>query len=151
MSGQTRQFFHPNGRLQSEIPLVNGRPHGITMDYHPNGQLAAEIPVENGLQHGTARLWATDGRLLGEYEMKHGTGVAKIWYDNGVVQSEVPMVKGLVTGRQRSWDEKAEPGATLYWIRNKKVSRKKYLEAAAADPTLPQYPDEKPPVSRQKV
>ena len=144
MDPQIRQFFYPNGRLQSEMTVVNGKAHGLTRDYHPNGQLSAEMPVENGLQHGTIRHWATDGRFLGEYQMEHGTGVAKLWYDNGALHAEVPMSNRLLTGRQKSWDEKGEAAITFYWIRGKKVSRKRYLEACANDRELPQYPDEKP-------
>lgn len=74
--------------------------------------------------------------------MEHGTGVAKAWHDNGMLHTEVAMAKGLLNGRQKSWDEEGEPAGTLYWIRGKKVSRKKYFEATVADPALPQYPDE---------
>lgn len=130
---------------------MNGRTHGLKRDYHPNGQLAAEISYKNGLQHGTAKIWAADGRFLGEYALEHGTGLGKVWYDNGDLHSEVFLLKGLPTGRQKAWYEDGVSVPDTYWIRGKKVSRKKYFEACKIDSELPRYPETKSPVSRKKV
>jgi len=72
--------------------------------------------------------------------MVQGTGVVKLWYDNGVVSSEISMVRGLPTGRQRAWDETGAKVAEVYWIKGKRVSRKKYSEARKTDAGLPEYP-----------
>ena len=133
-----KRDYYPSGILRSETPMAFGRVHGLTKGWHSNGVLASEVPFENGMQHGVAKFWAADGRFLGDYLMDHGTGVVKLWYDNGVLRSEVPFLSGLLTGCQKSWDELGEPGATVYWIRGKKVSRKKYIQASTADTALPQ-------------
>jgi antitoxin component YwqK of YwqJK toxin-antitoxin module len=130
MNSKVTRLFHPNGALRAEIPLQNGRPHGLRKDWHLNGTLAAEIPFENGLQHGVTKAWATDGRLLGEYVMEHGVGTFKSWYDNGVLSQEIEMRAGEPNGRQRSWDENGEFVGEAYWIKGKKLSRKKYIEAS---------------------
>ena len=65
----------------------------------------------------------------------------KQWYDNGCLSSEVSVVKGLITGRQKTWYEDGEPVPDAYWIRGKRVSRKKYFEACKTDSELPQYPE----------
>lgn len=139
---QLEQSFHPNGQLRCETCRMNGRLHGITRRYHPNGQLEAELPYDDGLPHGVAKFWAIDGRYLGDYKMEHGTGIVKMWHQDGSPRGEVPFFSGLITGRQRSWDEVGEPCATSFWIRGKKVTRKKYLEACKADPDLPRYSEE---------
>jgi len=151
MSSQVQRVLYPNGQLKAEAPMVNGRIHGLKRDYHPNGQVALEIPFYHGLPNGMAKVCAADGRLLGEYTMEHGTGVMKLWHGNGVLASEVSMVEGFITGRQRTWYEDGLPVPDMYWIRGKKVSRKKYLEACKTDPELPQYPETKSPVSRKKA
>jgi antitoxin component YwqK of YwqJK toxin-antitoxin module len=98
---------------------------------------------EDGVVHGVAKAWATDGRFLGEYTLDHGTGLAKKWHDNGIPWLEVPFVNGLPTGRQHTWYEDGEPAPDIYWIKGKKVSRKKYHEACKMDSELPYYPESK--------
>lgn len=131
--------------------MQNGRAHGMSRSWHPNDVLASEVPFEIGLQHGIARFWGADGRLFGEYSMDRGTGVFKRWYDNGVLAHETTTLKGLPTGLQKCWDENADFIVEAFWIRGKKVSHKKYLEACKTDPELPQYPETKSQVSRKKV
>ena len=140
---EIRRVTYPDGTLLSEMPMVNGRAHGIFKKYHANGQIETEMPVENGLQHGVTKRWAPDGRFLGEYSMEYGTGVVKDWDNNGHIISEISFVRGILSGRQRSWDETGEPGATLYWIRGKRVSSKKYFEECKSDAELPKYHHEK--------
>lgn len=131
--------------------MQNGRVHGINCSWHPNGVLASEVPFDSGIQHGTAKFWDQEGHFLGEYSMDHGTGVFKRWYPNGVLAHETTTVKGLPTGLQKCWDESGDFVVEAYWIRGKKVSRKKYFEASKTDPELPQYPEGKPASSRKKA
>ena len=136
MSVEIIRAYHGNGQLRCEIPTVNGRNHGLKRDWHPNGVLASEIPFVDGLEHGTAKVWASDGQLLGEYQMEHGTGMVTIWRADGTISSEGTMLKGEPTGRMRCW-ENGELIVEGYWLNGRKVSRKKYLEACKADPSLP--------------
>jgi antitoxin component YwqK of YwqJK toxin-antitoxin module len=57
----------------------------------------------------------------------------------------------LPTGRQKCWDENGDFVVEAYWIKGKKVSRKRYLEACKTDSELPQYPEPKSPISRKKA
>ncbi|MEI7729242.1 MAG: hypothetical protein WCO56_06705 [Verrucomicrobiota bacterium] len=142
MNSEVLRLFHSNGSLRIEIQRRNGRAHGMNREYYPNGQLASEIPYEDGFQNGTAKFWAMDGRFLGEYTLNCGSGLAKKWYDNGVLCAEVTLAKGLPHGRQKTWYEDGKPAPDSYWIKAKKVSRKKYLKACEIDPALPLYPEE---------
>ena len=82
--------------------------------------------------------------------MDHGSGIAKMWYANGVQSGELPVSKGLLNGCQKTWYEDGKSVPDNYFIRGKKVSRKKYFEVCMTDPELPRYPEPKWPVSRKK-
>ena len=150
MSSEIEQRFHPNGQLESETPTVNGRIHGLQRIWHPNGQLECEATYENGIKNGVVKKWAPDGRFLGEYVMDHGSGIVKMWHANGVQTGEIPLLKGLPNGCQKTWYEDGKAVPDNYFIRGKKVSRKKYFEVCKTDLELPRYPEPKWPVSRKK-
>jgi hypothetical protein len=91
----TRKTFHPNGTLRSEQLMVNGRSHGLGRSWHPNGQLQSETPFCDGIMHGVCKFWAADGQPLGSFEMVHGTGTFRTWYEDGRLRTEVSSVRGL--------------------------------------------------------
>jgi hypothetical protein len=122
----------------------------------------------HGLLHGTCYQWDEDGRLLGKYVLRRGTGL-DVWRDrrrDGRVYvseirtlrrglrhgfewwlfgrrlfSEAHYVEGKRHGIERSWSAAGtlERGYPRYWIRDVRVSRRRYLAARAADPNLPPY------------
>ncbi len=63
-----RRFFHENGALKCEVPVVGGETHGVARDWHDNGQLASETNYSHGKIQGVIRDWDTDGSLLHERE-----------------------------------------------------------------------------------
>ena len=138
--------FHGTGQLRFQAAYVNGVHHGPCRTWHQNGVLATETHYTNGVMDGVVRHWNEQGELLGSYEMKNGTGLTKQWYPNGQLRAEISLVKGSFTGRQRVWFEDGEFVASVFYIRNRKVSKKKYLEACKSDSTLPHY-DEKEPAA----
>jgi len=134
--------YYANGKIESEITFVDGVPNGINRRWYPNGVLADETPIQNGRCEGVAKHWGENGDLIGTYEMRDGTGLMRTWYNNGVLSGEISFVKGQFTGRQRVWFEDGELVTQLFWIRGRKVSKKKYLEASKEDPSLPRYENE---------
>lgn len=74
--------------------------------------------------------------------MRNGTGVFQRWYENGVLSGEISFVNGEMTGRQRCWFEDGELVTSVFWIRGRRVSKKKYKEACAEDSSLPRYDNE---------
>ena len=69
-----RRVYDKDGRLQYEVPLKEGKTHGIIYTFHDESVDSRE-PFRNGLAHGTAKQWAVDGELIGTYTMKNGTGL----------------------------------------------------------------------------
>jgi hypothetical protein len=49
---------------------------------------------------------------------------------------------GNCTGRQIVYFEDGELAGTTYWLENKRVSKKRYIEACEEDPRLPRYDDD---------
>lgn len=141
---KTERSYYPNGQLCGEISLDNGKLVGTNRHWHENGVLSSECSYEDGLQHGVAKQWNKEGKLLGEYKMDHGTGVSKKWYENGQLANEATFVKGQFCGRFRVWFEDGDFVASEFYIRNRKVSKKKYGEACKNDSTLPCYEDKDP-------
>jgi hypothetical protein len=139
---RVQQSFYPSGQIESEVTLVGGLPNGFTRFWHPNGVLAQELAVKDGRPEGISRHWNEKGEEVGSFEIRNGTGVMKTWHPNGTLQGELTYVDGEWTGRQRVWFEDGEFAAQVFWLRGRKVSRKKYLEACKADPTLPNYENE---------
>ena len=139
---KVERTFYADGQLQSEVTLVNGLPNGFTRRWYPNGFLAEEVSVKDGTWDGISKRWNDKGELIGTFVVRNGTGIVKLWYDNGVLQGEISCVDGKFTGRQRAWFEDGELVTDLFWIRGRKVSRKKYLEACKTDPSLPRYDNE---------
>ncbi|MEW6160053.1 MAG: toxin-antitoxin system YwqK family antitoxin [Verrucomicrobiota bacterium] len=139
MKNGIERTFHPNGQVRSEIPYINGVVHGLSQSWHANGLLAHEIPMVHGQVEGVARFWNEKGTFLGSYEIRNGTGIQKIWFPNGKLMGEVPLIDGMMTGRQIAFFEDGTIAAETYYIRNQRVSKKKYLEMCTTDPTLPRY------------
>jgi hypothetical protein len=141
---KVEKYFYPNGQLRWEGSFEGERPEGPNRQWHDNGVLKEEHFFEAGLEHGIARKWNNEGKMLGEYHMNHGTGISKNWYENGQLWVEISYIDGQFCGRFRCWFEDGDLVATEYYIRNKKVSKKKYLEACKSDPVLPRYQDAEP-------
>jgi hypothetical protein len=139
--GDLQKSYYPDGSIRSEVTLVNGLPHGMTRHWHPNGVLAKEIPVDNGIIDGIVRQWNDKGELLGSSDIRKGTGVHYMWYPSGKVMGETSMICGEQTGRMRTLTEEGDVISDTYWLKNEKVSRRRYIEACREDPSLPTYED----------
>ena len=135
--------FYPNGQLQWQATIRDGKPVGLVKHWYENGVLKRECPCDDqGLEHGIVRDWNRDGKLLGECQMDHGTGIRKSWFENGQLESEIYHVLGKRCGRSRMWWEDGKLMSVEYFLGGKKVAEKKYIEACKKDPTLPRYEDD---------
>jgi len=139
VSTTIQKTFYRNGQLYEQVPVRNGRRHGIVRVWHKNGIRASEEPFQNGLLHGVCRHWNEAGRLVGEYRMIHGTGLQRDWHDNGKLQIEVSTIHGEFCGRNRIW----LPDGTLlteqFYLHGLAVSAEAYYAAATKDKTLPRF------------
>src|SRR5690349_18987332 len=119
---KVERTFFPNGQLEWEATIKDGKPAGMVRHWYENGNLKRECPCdEHGLEHGIVRDWDKDGKLLNESEWHHGTGVSKSWFENGQVESESDYVRGKLSGRMRMWWEDGSLMSTTYYIRDRKV------------------------------
>jgi hypothetical protein len=134
-----QRHFYRTGLIREEIPLRNGRRHGVARTWHKNGVLASEEPYRNGVPHGICRQWDGEGRLLGKYKMVRGTGVQRAWHDNGQLQMEVSTVRGELSGRNRIWLRDGTLLSERFYVHGRIVSPDEYRETAARDKTLPRF------------
>ena len=160
--------YGENGQLVTETPLRNGTKHGREYQWD-DGQLSSIEPYVNGKVHGTAKQYGRDGSVIGTYRLRHGTGydiwraetedgavsISEIhtlrdglpygfeWWlrKPHVVWHELHWYEGEYHGIERQWNvaNKLSRGFPCYWIRGKKVNKRKYLQAAKNDPTLPPF------------
>jgi len=140
---EIRKSYYPSGKLRSERSFRKGIPHGCHRVWHENGVLASEEHLKDGVPDAVGRQWDEQGNLIVTYEIKNGTGIQKTWLPTQGLCSEIPWVNGKISGRQWCYHEDGTLGGENFWIRDKKVSKKRYLEACKSDPTLPQYEKEK--------
>lgn len=139
MSTTIQKTFYRNGQLYEQVPVRNGRRHGVVRVWHKIGIRASEEPYENGLLHGVCRHWNEAGRLVGKYRMIHGTGLQRDWHDNGKLQIEVSTVHGEFCGRNRIWLRDGTLLTERFYLHGLAVSAETYRAAAAKDKTLPTF------------
>jgi len=138
---EKKEIYYPSGKLRLETLLKKGVPHGLLRAWYDFGNLASEQNFKEGIPDGISRYWDENGKLLVESNIVDGTGVEKSWEPINRLWGEQCWVNGECTGRNRvSWDD----GTVVkdeYWIKNRKVSKKKYIEMCELDDTLPKYDD----------
>src|SRR5208282_3046583 len=140
MSDDTRAYYD-NGALRAEGDILDGAPHGLHREWYMNGVLAKETLYDHGIIDGTVKQWNEKGELVATSHLKKSTGVLRTLNIEQGLDGDITYVNGKLTGRQRCYCG-GELMATVYWIENEKVSKKRYLEASKQNPHLPQYHDE---------
>jgi antitoxin component YwqK of YwqJK toxin-antitoxin module len=163
-----KRLFEADGRLTRETPTRNGCTHGRVYEFHKSGTLSCLERYVGGVQHGTCYQWDEEGRLLGRYVLRNGTGldvwrhratngrvrVSEIrtfrrgrrhgfewWLFGRELSSETHFVDGKMHGIERSWNLTGKLDRTYprYWVNDERVTKRQYLAAAAADPSLPRF------------
>lgn len=84
------------GKLQAEIPYVNGEMQGTLVYYHPNGNTWKKAFYHKGLLNGTYEIFLEDGTVLQTTEFLNGekNGLSKRFWDNCRVAAEEAYVNG---------------------------------------------------------
>jgi len=134
-----KRHFYRTRLLREEIPLRNGRRHGVSRTWHKNGLLASEEPYQNDLLHGICRQWNEQGRLLGKSTITRGTGIQRTWHDNGQLQMEVSTVRGEFCGRNRIWLRDGTLLSERFYLHGRVVSADEYRNATTTDKTFPTF------------
>lgn len=138
----TERTYYDDGKLRGESAFVNGVPHGLHRQWHPNSVLAMEIPYDHGMIDGTVKQWNDKGEMISTSELRKGTGVLRTLYPEQGTDGEMTYVDGKLTGRQLAFCG-GELMAITYWLDDKKVSRKRYVEACKTNKSLPHYEDDR--------
>lgn len=138
---EIQRTYYPNGQIEWEGSFKNGIPHGLNRRWHENGVLASEIYLKEGVPDGIGKQWDKTGKLILTYEIKNGTGIQKSWSEEQGIGGEISLVKGTFTGRQRTYFRDKTILGDTYWIKNKQVSKKRYIEECKKDASLPHYDD----------
>jgi hypothetical protein len=138
---EIKKTYYSNGRIESERSYLKGTPHGWHREWYENGILSSEVCFKKGVPDGIGKQWSKNGDLILSYEIKDGTGVQKSWTEEQGLGDEVSWVNGTITGRWRVYFRDGSIVGDTYWIKNRKVSKKKYIEMCTVDPTLPKYED----------
>jgi hypothetical protein len=162
------RWYDADGVLGIETGWKGDVKHGWEFLWYSQHKLTSAEPYENGLVHGTAYQWTEAGRLLGAYTMEHGTGL-DLWWNEwtddtehltevyhyvdglrhgfewhltaGELWQERHLWQGELHGVEREWwaHWRLRRGFPRYWINGVRVDKRKYLRAAAKDPTLPPF------------
>lgn len=138
---EKKKIYYSNGKLRAELSFKKGIPHGIYREWYENGFLATERNFKDGIPDGISRYWDESGNLLFENNIINGTGVERSWEPVNRTWSEENWINGMCTGRVRVCWEDGSVVKDEYWIKNRKVSKKKYIEMCEFDPSLPRYDD----------
>ena len=139
---KVERAYYDDGALRAEGALLDGVPDGLHREWHPNGVLAKETPYTRGVIDGTVRQWNDAGELIAESKLPNGSGILRTVCPEQGIHGEMTFVKGNLTGRQLAYFDSGELAGETYWLENKKVSKKRYLEACKQDPSLPRYEDD---------
>ena len=169
IGGETvgRRFWNSSGILGMEYGLKDERMHGLFRTWYENGQLLHISYYIEGKEHGEAKQYDENGNQIGSYVMERGTGL-DLWYhnqggslaeereycdgklhgyerwwneDNQTVHEESHFWNGVEHGIFRSWNRqhKLSRGYPRYFIHGKRVTKREYVRACHADPTLPPF------------
>ena len=162
-----RRWWWDDGQLCLETPMKQGQKHGTEYYFYCDGEIISTEPYRDGKPHGTARQWSPNGELLITYTMINGTGV-DLWCDwetralteedhlkdgsffgytrrwNGddkTVYEEYHIGEAGYHGIWREWNDagKLKRGFPKYHVRGEQVTKREYLTACRADPTLPPF------------
>jgi antitoxin component YwqK of YwqJK toxin-antitoxin module len=160
-----REFtWSEDGMLLSVEPYVKGKIHGTVKQYGFSGK-----PIGSyRLIHGTGfDIWRSE-RIAGRvtiseiHSLQDGLPHGYEWWftdDGGSLWHERHWRAGTYNGIERMWNShgKLKRGYPKYWIMGQTVAKRKYIQAAKSDQTLPVFreqdnsPQRKFPVEIEKL
>ncbi|WP_075342861.1 toxin-antitoxin system YwqK family antitoxin [Tenacibaculum agarivorans] len=79
------KWYHPNGKLAGEGPMVDDKREGLWKVYESEfGKLSAEGYFVKGIKHGTWKIFRENGALWKEQLWEHNTLIKNTGKDNNV-------------------------------------------------------------------
>jgi antitoxin component YwqK of YwqJK toxin-antitoxin module len=157
--------WNPDGAIHWERYFdAKGKKHGPEIYRHDNGRVSYRVSWRHGERHGKAQQWDERGKLLIATTFRNGSGL-DVWWCDGIVAEVRGYVDGKLHGLEQWWADrktvfveggwsrgrkhgiwrmwgaegKLDRDGPQFYVRGRRVSFPKYLEARANDPTLPAY------------
>jgi antitoxin component YwqK of YwqJK toxin-antitoxin module len=109
--------YHSNGEIKQYLEVMDGRAHGLYMEWHENGKKKLQTRVAEGNADidelsqvtwsltGKSQAWNEDGQLTAEIMYDKGvlTGVSNYFHANGNRSKCIPYEKGKISGTVQEW------------------------------------------------
>ncbi len=92
--------------VASEIPLRDGKAHGLTRTFRADGTLDSACDFVDGQRQGRLRQYAADGTTVIRevpYAADREEGVETRWFPSGAKHEEIPWRAGVRQGVARTW------------------------------------------------
>jgi hypothetical protein len=123
-----RKYYHSNGLMREEVPVIAGETHGVVRGWHNNGQRALEANYVRGVIHGTMLCWDRKGVLSQELDYVHPNAIyGRTYADVGRVHRTY-LWNGKPTSKVR-WLKKLEAaGVSIEDVQRHLESREKILD-----------------------
>lgn len=112
-SGAVAKSFYADGKVSSEWPQKDGRPHGDVRFYYPGGSLWREVPLEAGMIAGKVMTYYPGGAVLRETPYSGGRkeGAARLYYEDGSLWAEFFFHEGRLDGYPKAYSQGKTEGA----------------------------------------
>jgi hypothetical protein len=140
--------WYDSGALESAIPYVEGLQHGTARQWSEDGRLMGTSTLIRGTgldvwRHPRCNDATTFfvAEIMG-WQDGAAHGFQRFWNeDETSVWMERHFHHGVLHGIGRQWNVRGRlrRGYPAYYVRGERVSKRQYLRAASADPTLPPF------------
>jgi hypothetical protein len=142
-----REFtWSEDGTLLSVEPYVKGKIHGTAIQYGHRGQPIGTYRLIHGTGYDIWRSEGLDRRVIISeiHSLQDGRPHGYEWWftnDGSSLWHERHWQAGTYHGIERMWNAqgKLKRGYPKYWIMGQAVPRRKYLQSARSDDTLPVF------------
>ena len=137
--GIDKTYFE-SGKIREEIPMKNGKPHGLVLVYFENGNVHQESHFENGLPNGVSKFYRGDGSLWFESNFKDGKqqGFDRFYDKKGNLTSETNYENGKKNGKGVTYNK---DGAVCHLIYKDDEEVEKNCEQKKSDPVETTKPE----------
>jgi antitoxin component YwqK of YwqJK toxin-antitoxin module len=116
-------IYHPNGRLRSKTPFVNGKENGLYQSWYKNGTQFEEVMMVDNMFEGTYSIFDDKTGLVyetDEYVHNNRHGVRRMIYDTHIILEE-HYVAGEKHGLCTEWHSNQQKSEECMWNHGKKV------------------------------
>ncbi len=85
----SKKYYSQDGKLKTELTILNGKRHGVAKNYYKNGKLSLEMNYKNGKREGLSKRYYEDGTLYQEtlYKDDKIDGERKKYKEDGKLMS----------------------------------------------------------------